>query len=66
MQVVLLKRISRKNCTVFPTILFSDPGTVSYGSSIDSDAWPNMNVRVQFFPGISIVLISIGRDTWGS
>ena len=27
---------------------------------------PNMNVRVQFFPGISIVLISIGRDTWGS
>ena len=47
MQAVLLKRNSRKDCTVFPTILFSNPGTVSYGSRIDSDSWSNLNVRLQ-------------------
>ena len=33
--------------TVYPTILFSNPRTVSYGSSIDSDSWSNLNVRFQ-------------------
>ena len=47
MHVVLLKRNFRKHCTVFPTILFSDPGTVSYGPRIDSDSWSNLNVRFQ-------------------